>query len=178
GAPLAARELPVRSGSVARAPERFDLIGLHWRGAGSVRFRAQSSAGRWSRWRLAAPESDDLPDRNTAEGRRSRGWHLGSPYWVGRSERIQYRLGGHVQRLRAFFVRSPLLGGTPQHVKPFTENAPPIITRAEWGANEAIRRNKKKGPKIADNVHIAFVHHTAGTNNYSRSQSAAIVRGS
>jgi hypothetical protein len=174
---LLARDLPARSGVVARAPSAFDLVGLHWQGSGVVRFRTQSSDGTWSRWHLSAPESDDLPDRNTAEAKRSRGWHLGNPFWVGRSERIQYRLGGHVKRLRAFFVRSPILGGTPRHVKPFTENAPPIITRAEWGANEAIRRNKKNGPKIADNVHLAIVHHTAGTNSYSRSQSAAIVRG-
>jgi hypothetical protein len=174
---LVSRDLPAHSGVVAQAPNAFDLVGLHWQGSGVVRFRTQRADGTWSRWRLSAPESDDLPDRNTAEANRSRGWHLGNPFWVGRSERIQYRLGGHVKRLRAFFVRSPLLGGTPQHVKPFTANAPPIITRAEWGANEAIRRNKKKGPKIADNVHLAIVHHTAGTNSYSRSQSAAIVRG-
>ncbi|HYX76728.1 MAG TPA: peptidoglycan recognition protein, partial [Gaiellaceae bacterium] len=139
--------------------------------------RTQRADGTWSGWQLAGPESDDLPDRGTAEWRRSRGWHLGSPFWVGRSERIQYRLGSGVRRLRAFFVRTPLLGGTPQHVKPFATNAPTIITRAQWGANEAIRRNRKKGPKIADNVHIAIVHHTAGTNNYTRAQSAAIVRG-
>ncbi len=174
---LVSRDLPARSGVVAQAPTAFDLVGLHWQGSGAVRFRTQRADGTWSKWRLSAPESDDLPDRNTAEANRSRGWHLGNPFWVGRSERIQYRLGDHVKRLRAFFVRSPLLGGTPQHVKPFTENAPPIITREEWGANEAIRRNKKKGPKIADNVHLAIVHHTAGTNSYSRSQSAAIVRG-
>src|SRR5438067_12164159 len=173
---LVARDLPARSGVVAKAPAAFDLVGMHWRGAGVVRFRTQRADGTWSKWRLSAPE-DDLPDRNTAEGRRSRGWHLGNPFWVGRWERIQSRLGRHVKRLRAFFVRSPLLGGTPQHVKPFTENAPPIITRAEWGANEAIRRNRKKGPKVADSVHFAIVHHTAGTNSYSRSQSAAIVRG-
>jgi hypothetical protein len=174
---LVARDLPVRSGLVAQAPNAFDLVGLHWKGPGVVRFRTQRADGSWSQWRLSAPESDDLPDPNTAEAKRSRGWRLGNPFWVGRSERIQYRLAGRVKRLRAFFVRSPLLGGTPQHVKPFAANAPAIITRAEWGANEAIRRNRKKGPKFADNVHIAIVHHTAGTNNYSRSQSAAIVRG-
>ena len=174
---LVARDLPARSDVVARAPNTFDLVGLHWKGSGAVRFRTQRADGTWSRWRLSAPESDDLPDRNTAEARRSRGWHLGNPFWVGRSEQIQYRLAGRVKRLRAFFVRSPLLGGTPQRVKPFAANAPTLITRAEWGANEAIRRNRKKGPKIADSVHLAIVHHTAGTNNYSRSQSAAIVRG-
>jgi hypothetical protein len=174
---LVARDLPARSGVVAEAPTTFDLVGVHWQGSGVIRFRTQTADGTWSRWRLSAPESDDLPDRNTAEAKRSRGWHLGNPFWVGRSERIQYRLGAHVKRLRAFFVRSPLLGGTPQHVKRFTEDAPAIVTRAQWGANEAIRRNRKKGPKIADNVHLAIVHHTAGTNNYSRAQSAAIVRG-
>jgi len=174
---LLARDLPARNGLVARAPDAFDLVGLHWQGSGAVRFRTQRADGTWSGWQLAGPESDDLPDRGTAEWRRSRGWHLGNPFWVGRSERIQYRLGSGVTRLRAFFVRTPLLGGTPQHVKPFATNAPAIITRAEWGANESIRRNRKKGPKIADNVHIAIVHHTAGTNNYTRAQSAAIVRG-
>ena len=173
---LVARDLPARSGIVAQAPAAFDLVGLHWRGSGAVRFRTQRADGTWGKWHFSAPE-DDLPDRNTAEGRRSHGWHLGNPFWVGRSERIQYRLGGRVTRLRAFFVRSPLLGGTPRHVKPFTENAPPIITRAEWGANESIRRNRENGPEIADNVHLAIVHHTAGSNIYSRSQSAAIVRG-
>jgi flagellar hook assembly protein FlgD len=174
---VVARDLSVRNGLVAQAPNAFDLVGLHWTGSGAIRFRTQRADGTWSRWQLSAPEADDLPDRGTPEAERSRGWHLGNPFWVGRSERIQYRLDGRIKKLRAFFVRSPLLGGTPQHVKPFTENAPPIITRADWGANESIRRNKKNGPKIADNVHIAIVHHTAGTNNYSRSQSAAIVHG-
>jgi hypothetical protein len=174
---VVARDLSVRTGLVAEAPNAFDLVGLHWKGSGVIRFRTQRADGTWSSWQVSAPEADDLPDRGTAESKRSRGWHLGNPFWVGRSERIQYRLGSRIKKLRAFFVRSPLLGGTPQHVKPFTENAPRIITRAEWGANESIRRNKKNGPKIADNVHIAIVHHTAGTNNYTRAQSAAIVRG-
>ena len=173
--PLVARELPVRSGAVARAPDRFDLVGLHWRGPGSVSFRTQSAAGRWSRWRVAAPESDDRPDRNTGEGRRSRGWHLGSPYWVGASDQIQYRFSGPVRRLRAFFVRSPLLQRVPVAER-FSAGAPAIVTRAQWGAYEGIRRNRKKGPTIADDVHIAIVHHTAGSNSYSRSQSASIVR--
>ena len=173
---LVERDLPARSGVVAQAPAAFDLVGLHWRGSGAVRFRTERADGTWSSWRISAPESDDLPDRNTAEATRSRGWHLGNPFWVGRSERIQYRLGRGVRRLRAYFVRSPLLGGTPQHVQPFTANAPAIITRAQWGADEQIRRNRKKGPKIADNVHFAIVHHTAGSNNYSRAQSASIVR--
>ena len=53
-------------------------------------------------------------------------------------------------------------------------NAPPIIPRLSWGADESIR---KAAPQYAPTLQAAFVHHTAGTNNYTPDQSAAIVRG-
>jgi hypothetical protein len=171
---LVARDLPVLSGAVAQAPNRFDLVGLHWQGGGTVRFRTQSTDGRWSKWRVSAPESDDLPDRNSREARRSRGWHLGNPYWVGSSLRIQYRPSPSVRRLRAFFVRSPLVRPKRLKVQPFSTTTPQIITRAQWHANEAIRRDRTA--RYADAVHLAIVHHTAGSNSYSPSQSASIVR--
>ena len=43
----------------ASAPSEFDLVGLHWRGPGSVEFRTRSLAGAWSAWNRAAPESED-----------------------------------------------------------------------------------------------------------------------
>ena len=45
--------------------------------------------------------------------------------------------------------------------------------RAGWHADEAIRR---AAPYYADSVHFAIVHHTAGSNSYTRAQSASIVR--
>ena len=172
-ASLLARDLPVLSGKTAVAPERFNLVGLHWQGSGSVHFRTRDPNGRWSGWHVATPESDDLPDRGTDEFRRGRRWQVGNPYWVGTANRIQYRFAGKVRRLRGFFVRSTLSPRVPPRTQPFEANAPAIITRAQWGANEKIRR---KDPRIADGVHLAIVHHTAGSNNYSRAQSAAIVR--
>ena len=53
--------------------------------------------------------------------------------------------------------------------------SPLIITRASWHADEKIRRRKK--PAYADALRFAVVHHTAGSNSYSRAQSASIVRG-
>src|SRR5205085_10459880 len=42
-----------------------------------------------------------------------------------------------------------------------------------WHAPESIRR----APTLyADGVHLVFIHHTAGSNSYSASQSASIVR--
>jgi hypothetical protein len=150
---------------------RFDLVGIHWRGRGSVLFRTRSLVGRWSSWRAAAPGEDDLPDHGTAESRRQAGWHLGSPFWVGGADALQVRKVGRVTRVRAFFVRS---GGRSRPVlQPLFTETPTIITRAQWGANEAIRRAQ---PIYADNVHFAVVHHTAGSNSYTASQSASIVR--
>jgi hypothetical protein len=149
--------------------KRFQLVGLHWRGSGMVLFRTQSFHGRWTGWHRAAPDEDDLPDRGT-EG--LRGWRIGAPFWTGGSKAIQYRTVGQVSRVRAFFVRGS--GGPAPRVRraQMTET-PEITTRAQWGANESIRR---AAPRYADNVHVAVVHHTAGSNSYTASQSAAIVR--
>src|SRR5215204_4350799 len=102
---LAARDV---SAGVTRAPHRFDLVGLHWRGSGFVSFRTRSLSGRWSSWRNAAPENDG-PDARTHEPR-GRGWHLGSPFWVGPSDRIQVRTFGRVGRVRAYYVWSRSAG--------------------------------------------------------------------
>jgi len=164
---LAARDVSV---GVTQAPHRFDLVGLHWRGSGTVSFRARSVAGRWGSWRHAAPE-DDGPDLRTHEPR-GRGWNLGSPFWVGPSDRIQVRTLGRVGRVRAYYVWSRSMGRPLRTVA--VAGAPLIFSRPSWRANERIRRGK---PDYADAVRFAVVHHTAGSNAYTRAQSASIVRG-
>ena len=150
---------------------RFDLVGLHWQGQGSVRFRTRALDGRWSAWRTAAPEGDDRPDRGLE--RSATGWRLGNPYWVGGSDALQVRKVGRVTRVRAYFVRSAGTAAASRARTPQLAAKPTIITRAQWDANEAIRRG---APAYADNVHLAIVHHTAGSNSYTAGQSAAIVR--
>ena len=173
GATLVTQDVPLdgeRTLSAAR-PATFDLVGLHWQGGGDVLFRTRSVAGRWRAWRPAQPEPLDVPDAGTPEAASALEWRLGNPYWVGRSTAIQYRVRGDVSRLRAHFVRS-----TEKAVPLRTTaiaSSPPLTTRATWGANESIRRS---GPSYADTLRFAVVHHTAGSNTYTRAQSAAIVR--
>jgi hypothetical protein len=171
---LTMREVPLHGERTlaATSSREFDMVGLHWRGPGSVQFRTRSLAGKWSSWRRAAPESEDLPDIGSPEASASRGWRLGNPYWTGPSDRIAYRLDGRVLRLRAYFVHSPDVRIPLRHVS--MAGSPPILSRSTWGANEAIRRAP---PSYAPSVQFALVHHTAGTNSYTASQSAAIVRG-
>jgi hypothetical protein len=51
---------------------------------------------------------------------------------------------------------------------------PRLVTRAGWGANEAIVEH---APEYTGPVQVLFVHHTATGNGYSCGQSASIVRG-
>jgi flagellar hook assembly protein FlgD len=156
-ATLVVRDLPARGAEAAR----FDLVGLHWRGAGSVRFRTRSTSGRWSAWRVS----------DVADGTH-RGWRFGEPYWVGSADRIQWRAAAGVRTVRAYFVQS-----VPEHVSTRSisiAGSPSIVMRTAWKANEEIVRAK---PRYAPAVRFAVVHHTAGTNDYGPADSAAIVRG-
>ncbi len=158
------------SGPPAVVP-RFTLAGVQWRGPGRVVFRTRSLNGRWSVWRPGAPEDEDGPDPGSAERRRSR-WRLGNPWWAGASDRIQARAIGEVARVRAHLVWSPELR-VPYRV-PTATVAPPIVPRLSWGADESIRRGP---PSYASGVRFAIVHHTAGQNDYTRAEAAAIVKG-
>jgi hypothetical protein len=173
-ATMVTRELPVnglRTLAATDSPERFNLIGLHWRGSGRVYFRVRGDRG-WSGWHEAEAEAEDLPDRDSDEARRMRAWRIGNPWWTGTAARVQVRTRGRVQRVRAHFVWSeeaPILERSLQMA-----GTPKVITRKSWGANERIRRDD---PDYAPVLLNAVVHHTAGAAGYSPAQSAAIVRG-
>jgi hypothetical protein len=176
---LVSREVPVGQADGARhslparpAPVAFEMVGLHWRGSGEVWFRTARERGAWSAWRHARPEEEDQPDRASPEGDREAGWKLGNPYWTGPSRFIQYRLAGRVTRLRAFFLR--IRTPAPPRALVARAGRPAIVRRSQWGANESIVRGT---PAYADRVRLSVVHHTAGTNSYSRGQAAGIVRG-
>ena len=171
-ATISMREVPLGGGRTLAAspPAPFQLVGLHWRGSGTVAFRTHAVAGGWSAWRPAAPE-DDAPDPASLESRARRGWRIGSPWWVGVSDRVETRTRGDVSRLRAYLVWSPP-SGVPYRLPSATQK-PPIVPRASWGANESIRRAP---PTYAPKLRFATVHHTAGANGYTRAQAPAVVR--
>ena len=119
----------------------------------------------------AAPEAEDQPDVGTDERARLASWRLGNPWWVGPSDRIDYRLRGKVTRLRAYFVWSPPAGVPARTLQ--QAGSPAIVPRAGWNADEKIRRST---PAYASAIRLAVVHHTAGANGYTAAQSPSIVR--
>ena len=50
---------------------------------------------------------------------------------------------------------------------------PPIITRAQWGADESLRG---RSPQYTDAIRAGFIHHTASSSGYTPAQAAAQVR--
>jgi hypothetical protein len=153
-----------------RPTSAFTLAGIQWRGPGRIVFRTRSRAGRWSVWRPGAPEAEDGPDEGAAEDRASK-WRRGNPWWVGLATALEARAVGRVSNVRAHLVWSPELR-IPQRVLT-TADAPPIVPRLSWGADESIRRGP---PAYAAETRFAIVHHTAGRTDYSRAEAAAIVR--
>ena len=169
---MTVRDVPLHGArALAAAPTRFDLVGLHWRGPGSVEFRTRSLAGRWSGWQRAAPEAEDLPDVGNAERGAARAGGSGIP--TGPARRTGSRTGCTGGRAAACVLR-PEPGGARPAATALDRGLAASARREAWGANEAIRR---AAPTYAAGVQFAVVHHTAGSNSYTASQSAAIVRG-
>ena len=159
---MTVREIPLRATrTLASAAPRFNMVAFHWRGAGGVRYRVRFSDG-WSPWRAADADTVGV----------ERGWHIGNLDWVGTATALETRVVGGVTRLRSYTVWSPPERLLARRLE--IANAPPIIPRLSWGADESIRRH---APVYSPKLLVAFVHHTAGADNYTRAESAAIVRG-
>ena len=149
---------------------RFTLAGVQWRGPGRVFLRTRSSTGKWSQWHPGAPEGEDGPDANSREAT-APGWTAGNPLWVGPSNAIEARAIGRVSRIRAHLVWSPETR-IPYRL-PVAAVSPAIVPRLSWGADESIRRGP---PTYAADVRFSIIHHTAGSNGYTRSEAPAIVK--
>jgi hypothetical protein len=174
-ASLEVHELPLhgeRTPSSTGGMTSFQLVGIHWQGPGTLDVRTRGPGGRWRAWQRVVEEEGDAPDVASAEARATRGWRLGAPIWVGRADRVEVRAHGPVTRARALTVRSPV-SKVPLRLTAAV-GAPAIVPRSGWQADESIRR---AAPLYADTLRMAFVHHTAGTNDYTRLQAPAIVRG-
>ncbi len=157
------RDVPLHGGrslEAASGARPFDMLAVHWIGNGSVEYRTRAADGTWRSWRTA--------DGDYRSGR----WHDGSLDWTGASLTAAFRTHGSVRRLRSYELQSRVLAAPARATA--AAGTPAIVSRDAWHADEEIVRAK---PVIASSIRVAIVHHTAGTNDYSRAQAAAIVRG-
>ena len=184
------------AGRLVELPIRANLLGASWAGTGDeVDLRARGAAGGWSGWQRLHADADEGPDHNSAEAGRSNRRQLAVPIWVGDADLVQVR-GVHGSRVHDVRIVSINTTGTAtasaravQQVRSSaaavlgtgtgTEASagppkPAIITRAQWGADESIRR---ADPIYASKLAGAVVHHTVSSNSYAPQDAAALIRG-
>lgn len=164
----------------------YALVAASWAAnpavAGVVVQVRTRTAGAWSPWQSleASPDAPSTSSSQTGIAARAGT----EPLWVGAGA------DGVEARLEASTGAAPV-GLTVNLIDPGTSSAPAgtvtaqatsgpigVITRAQWGADERVRLAcDPGGPAYTGTPRVAVVHHTAGSNNYTQQDSAAIVRG-
>lgn len=154
---------------VLKAPGRFDLVGMRWRGrlAPVISLRAKTANGRWTKWTRVPSDPEDAPDRRARFG-------FSAPVWTGDADHVQYKLSRRVPALRLHFVSVP--SRTRHALASRTAQAAPggqpaIQPRAAWGDEDCVPRDE---PAYGD-VQVAFVHHTVSANDYTAAEVPSII---
>ena len=162
----------------------FSLVGVTWEPDRELRLDVRvrtRSRGRWSPWTPLVEQDEHRPDGSHTA---SAGLRDGTaPLWVGPSDGVQVSVVSHGDA-RPRDVRVELIdpGSSPADARTMRPRAsahaeqrqPQIVTRAEWGADESIR---KGSPSYTSTVKVGFVHHTASSNDYTPEQAPAVIRG-
>jgi len=156
-----------------------NLVGVRWAGDAAATFTIETRdrAGHWS----GADEvgvPDGGPDLGTREALRRPSGNVSEPVWVGDAEAVRIQVAhGSARDVAVEKVQVPK-ASSPSGVASAAAPQPAIITRAQWGADENLRlSNCPEGPDYDENVKLAIVHHTGGSNNYGPGDSPAIMRG-
>ncbi|MFE5604471.1 FG-GAP-like repeat-containing protein [Streptomyces coelicoflavus] len=183
----------------ARTTKPFSMVGLTWNNPRAhveetVQVRTRDSAtGTWRAWTNLDFDS---------ESPRGKGVRGGSqPLWAGPSDGVEARVVGADGSSSALpaGARIDLVdpgsvpAGTKDRAARTTTSAalaapsdsagavaaaeaaqPPIVSRAGWGADESLVEDP---PTYDAETKAVFVHHSAGTNDYTCAESASIVRG-
>jgi uncharacterized protein with LGFP repeats len=167
---------------VATVSSKAPLVALTWApdeapAQGSpISVRGLGDDG-WSEWVTTEVNAETDPTAERA-GNKTR---VGTdPVWLGDIEKVQIRYAAPgVRKARVELIdpgTSP--ADTPASSPPGAAQAmpsqPQFIWRSKWGADESLRTCE---PDYARTTLSMVLHHTAGTNSYTKSQSASIVRG-
>ncbi len=174
-----------------RTPITFSMLAFTAPAGAEISYRTSVDGETWTLWHEAHLAEGVGPDAGTAEARDAAPDHRrsGEPMWVGEAAWLQARVAGaafddvDVDLIDSMGLSRSLLDRTGDALRsawhgttPSAQAAgrPAVVTRAQWGADESLR---KGSPSYADQARYAILHHTVNTNDYTRDQAAGIVRG-
>lgn len=175
----------------------FAMVAVTWSGPGTpaVEVRARS-AGSWSQWQQVDLLAEHAPGLGTGRTPQEGDLRATDLLWVGRSDGVQVRLDGSPGSQARVLLVDPgtlpsdtpapgravpasgdgdrLSRRTAPTASPTAAPQPTIRDRSAWGADESWR----SGQPVYDNtIQQAHIHHTAGSNDYTRADVPAIIRG-
>jgi hypothetical protein len=171
-------------------PQPLGVVGAVWDGnsvsdGDALQIRVLKDT-TWSSWQDLDREDDHAPDVDGPDGVEGRSARHGTAPYVVEGKQAQVRLitGGATapKGLKVMFIDPGTSSGDAAVGKAAAGAGasasaaaarPTIYTRRDWGADESMRRD---GPYYGQ-AHVAFVHHTDGTNSYTSSQVPGIIRG-
>ena len=155
-------------------PNHGQMVGFVWNGpiTASLEVRTAGSTG-WSEWTPA--DSDDGPDPQQNVVKPGIG-----PIWIGDdASTIEVRVvGGALADLRIDTLHMDVQGNANGIPRAGADVAMPhVISRAEWGAAAwgSTTAGCGTGPDNAT-AHLAVVHHTDTSNNYTPAEAYGIVK--
>lgn len=184
---VAGRAAPALRAAAAIPPtstESFGLVGITaaeaFDPATRIVMRVRQG-GEWLPW-MEVPVSEHMPDPDTEEGQRAR--YATEPVVTAAADGIQVRVdtpSGSVPADTEITLidndvrpEDAALGSSgPTSSAQAAVRRPPIITRAQWGADESLRRGSTS---YSDTIKVAFVHHVVSTNDYTPAQAAQQMR--
>jgi len=149
----------------------FSLLGVTWAsglgdepGQTLVEVRTRQVDGHWTGWQELHIEPGETGRPGT------------EPLWVGDSDGVAVRVLSESREDVKDLRLSTIQPGAQPEVTPVaaTVGQPTIIMRSQWGAAKA---GTCDSPIYGEQMLGAVIHHTAGSNSYTKAQAAGLVQG-
>ena len=149
-----------------REVDPFGLVGVTWASgvpeAAEVSVRWRGKQG-WSDW-TELHQENSTPE----EGRPGT-----EPHWVEWADAIAVRVASPVRAVPKDLKIATVDPGDVRGITPAAVGRPGIILRNQWRARAS---GNCSNPRYGSGTRAAVIHHTVGSNSYSKAASAGIVR--
>lgn len=185
---------PEHTKTITLDDSEVTIIGAKWTGEDpELEMRYRDGSG-WSAWSSLPADAEDGPDADSAEAKQipaeaKEGQSEAVPVLDSTSVEVRSAAGdGDTDDLSITTVATDVTKADAAAAKKGSalarqdastqishhELKANIVTRKEWGADEKLVRCKTDKTSSAKGV---FVHHSAGSNSYTKSQAPGIIRG-
>jgi hypothetical protein len=147
----------------------FSLLGVTWKSGmptdAEINVRWRGAKGVWSPWTDIHQQLVPMEDIDGRPGT--------EPQWVDWADKVAVRVTSATPAKPVGLKVATVMPDRSSATTPVAVAQPAIILRSQWGASS---QSECSQPIYGTTTMGAVIHHTAGSNSYSASESASIVR--